>query len=632
MPNLDKALKKYWGYDSFRPLQREIISSLLDGNDTLALLPTGGGKSLTYQLPAMIRSGICVVVTPLIALMKDQVDNLRSRNIRALCVHSGMSKRIIDQTLDNAVFGNYKFLYVSPERARTRLFRERFARMKVSFLAIDEAHCISQWGYDFRPDYLALHELRAFHPNVPILAVTASATSEVCDDIIQRLSLKDCVQFKQSFARDNLSYLIRYTKDKEEYIYNILNSVRGVAIIYCRLRKECELLSATLSERGYRSSAYHGGMSPEMRTKVQEDWISERTPIIVATNAFGMGIDKSNVRVVIHFDMPDTIEAYYQEAGRAGRDGAAAYAVLLHNPATRRTIEQNLASRYPSIPKIKEIYQQIFTSYQLGIGDGKGLAFDFDITQFCYSYKQFPAIVHSAIEILQINGYLYLSEPSDNPTRVQFRVARDELYHIQIKQKHLNEFIQVVMRLYSGVFSHFVKIDEGYIAKVTGWSLEYINNCFIDIGRLRIINYIPKRRSAIIFMNEERLDDADLRIAPQTYAIRMRQSQQRIEKMYNFVDSEDVCRSVIIQTYFGEQDVKDCGKCDICRARDSKLSPSRRLEGLLQLGKLDIPQIISRTRFTSTLVQQTLDKLLEDNVIEIVDGMYFQIKSQKSLK
>lgn len=626
MDKFSKVLEKYWGHSSFRPLQREIIESLYNGHDTLALLPTGGGKSVTYQVPAMAMDGICIVVTPLISLMKDQVDFLKSKGIQALCVHSGMSNRTIDITLDNAVYGNYKFLYVSPERTKTAIFRDRYAKMNVSFIAIDEAHCISQWGYDFRRSYLSLSDLRIAHPEVNFLAVTASATEAVCNDIAAKLNLYQPKTFKKSFARESLSYLVRYTNDKMTHMVKILDSISGVGIIYCTLRKDCDNIALLLLQKGYSTAAYHGGMSYEMRTKVQEDWIAERTKIIVATNAFGMGIDKSNVRFVIHYSAPESIEAYYQEAGRAGRDGLLSYAVLLFEQKNRQSVMQHLETRFPPIDKIKQIYHQLFNYLNIGIGSGKGNMADIDIYEFCIKYHQFSAVVLSAIEILQRNEYMLYIEASDNPPRVMFTVARDQLYNIQIREKHLNEFIQLIMRLYSGIFSNFVKIDISYISSVSGYKSEYINECFIALGRLRVINYIPAKRNPILFLSEERLSESNIRIAPETYVLRKEQSEQRLQRMFEYIDRRDVCRSVMIQNYFGEKDVANCGKCDFCRDLKNETPTKDRIVKLLKGGKMDFYQIVSRSNIPQEKVKIILEEMLNESQVALTSGFYYCLR------
>lgn len=623
MNKLKILLEKYWGYTSFRPLQEEIILSVCSGKDTLALLPTGGGKSLTYQLPAMAMDGLCLVVTPLISLMKDQIDMLKKHNIRALCVHSGMTSQQIDTTMDNAVYGNYKFLYVSPERTQTMMFIERFSKMNISLIAIDEAHCIAQWGHDFRPNYLTLKSLRDIQPKVPILAVTASATNEVCDEIISNLKLKNCAVFKKSFARNNLSFLVRYTSDKEAHILKIIESVGGVGIVYCSLRKDCDRIAEFLRENEYSAASYHGGLGYQTRTDVQESWVKEEINIIVATNAFGMGVDKSNVRFVIHYTAPESIEAFYQEAGRAGRDGHPAFAVMLYNDTSRKSAKQHLASLFPAIPKIKEIYHQIYNYFNIGLGGGKGERHYFDIFDFCSKFKQFSAIVMSSVDILQRNNYMFFSEPSNNPPRIMFTISREDMYHIQIHERHLNEFIQMMMRLYSGVFSAFVKIDLAYIAKTGGFTLEYVNDCLIDLGKLRIMNYIPSKRIPIIFFNEERLDDNNIRIAPETYAVLKKTAAKRLEKMFEFIDRTDICRSIMIQNYFGEQDVAPCGKCDACRNGKNTISNEAKVIKILTGDKLDFNQIVSRTNITIKEAEHILNSLIKKGEVSQISGFYY---------
>ena len=625
MSDFKKILKKYWGYDSFRPLQTEIIESVFSGRDTVALMPTGGGKSITFQVPALAMDGICIVVTPLISLMKDQIDALKSMRIKALCVHSGMTNIQIDATLDNAVYGNYKFLYISPERAKTLIFRTRFAKMKVSLIAVDEAHCISQWGYDFRPSYLLLSALREIQPTVPVIAVTASATELVCDDIISKLNLFKPNLFKKSFARDNISFLVRYTKDRENHLMKVIQSVDGVGIVYCALRKECDAIAELLRENGYSAVSYHGGMSYEVRTKTQEQWLNGFTRIIVATNAFGMGIDKPDVRFVIHYSAPVSIEAYYQEAGRAGRDGKEAYAVMLFDEDTRRGTKQHLQTSFPPIGKIKEIYEQIYMYFQLGIGDGKGECFDFDIMDYCVKYRQFSAVVLSSITILQKNDYMYFTEAEDIPARIVFTVTREQLYDIQIQERGLNEFMQVLMRLYSGVFSAFTKIDLSYISSESGFTIKYINQSLISLGRLRLLNYIPAKRTPVIFFNEERLDVSNVWIAPQTYVLMKENNEKRMEKMFEFLDTTDKCRSVLIQNYFGEKLVADCGKCDFCRKNNFIMSDEDRIVKILTHGKLDIIQIVSRTAIPENSVKHILQRLVDKAIVTVESGLYYSI-------
>lgn len=627
MNNAETILKKYWGHDAFRPLQREIIDSVCAGTDTLALLPTGGGKSITYQIPAMMKEGICVVITPLISLMKDQVDALKSKGIKALSVHSGMSNQQIDATLDNAVYGNYKFLYVSPERTATRIFRERFARMNVCLIAIDEAHCISQWGYDFRPSYLRLAELRPLQPGVSIIAVTASATEIVCTDILSKLQLKDPAVFKKSFARENLSYIVRHTEDRDQHLLKVVESISGPGIVYVRLRKDCERLAAFLNGEGISAAAYHGGMSYEMRTSVQEEWLREKKRIIVATNAFGMGIDKPNVRIVVHYSAPESIESYYQEAGRAGRDRNSAYAVLLHDKTAKSFCLRNIEAQYPPIEKIKEIYDKIHIYLQLAPGEGKGESFDFDVYDFCVKYHQFSSTVIYAIKILEMNDYLILTEPIQNPSRVMFTITREEMYDIQIRNQNLNGFIQTLMRLYSGIFSGFVKIDESYISKVTGYSLEYIGECFKALGKLRILKFIPKKKTPVLFLNEERLSPENIRIAPESYVVRRDFARKRMEAMFSLIEGNEKCRSRIVQEYFGEQETEDCGRCDICRSKVKNKTPQQIIQNLLKDAPLEIQQIVSRSGIERKKVEKIVSENISEGNLTLENGFFLRLIS-----
>ena len=459
------------------------------------------------------------------------------------------------------------------------------------------------------------------------MAVTASATNDVCDDIIRNLKLKDCAVFKKSFARDNLSYLVRYTSDKEAHILKIIESIGGVGIVYCSLRKDCDRIAEFLIKSGYSAASYHGGLGYQTRNDVQEKWIKEDIKIIVATNAFGMGVDKANVRFVIHYTAPESIESFYQEAGRAGRDGNPAFAVMLYDNSSRTSAKQHLVSQFPPIPKIKEIYHQIYNYFNIGIGGGKGERHYLDIFDFCAKFKQFSAVVTSAIEILQRNNYLYYSEPSNNPPRIMFTVSREDLYHIQIRERHLSQFIQLLMRLYSGIFSAFVKIDLSYIAKMNGTTVEYVNECLIDLGRLRIMHYIPSKRIPIIFFNEERLDDSNIRIAPETYIVLKEISVKRLEKMFEFIDRNDICRSVMIQNYFGEQDVVPCGKCDVCRKNKFTESNESRIIKLLKNSELDFNQIVSRTNISTDEVEHIINLLIKSGKVSQISGFYYKYNS-----
>jgi ATP-dependent DNA helicase RecQ len=569
MEKYRKILLKYWGYSAFRELQEEIIASVADEKkDTLALMPTGGGKSITFQVPALAMEGICLVITPLIALMKDQVENLRHKNIKALMIHSGMTSKEIDITMDNAVFGDYKFLYLSPERIKTELFRIKLRSMKVCLIAVDESHCISQWGYDFRPSYLQIAEIRKLIPNVPVLALTATATPKVVEDIMSKLEFKQPNLLKKSFERKNLVYLVRETEDKYSYLLNILKKEPGSGIVYVRNRGSTKDISQKLLQRGISSDFYHAGLSPEMRNAKQDDWKSGRTRIIVATNAFGMGIDKPDVRVVVHLDLPDSIEAYFQEAGRGGRDGEKSYAVLLYNKSDRVKFEQRFRNEFPEIDKIKEIYQAACLYLQLPYGAGKGSAYGFDVIAFSHKFKYYPLTVISAFKFLSRENIAELTEEIHNPSRLFFTVNRDDLYKIQINNPDIDIFIKGLMRLYSGLFSNFVNIDENYLAKIMYKSRDDIYNMLVRLSKMKLAEYIPQKRSPMLIMHEERLDNKNIRISADNFLWAKNRFIERMNAMLAYAETTDKCRSVQLLSYFGEKRMKRCGQCDVCKGRN----------------------------------------------------------------
>ena len=508
------TLKRYWGFTEFRPVQLEIIRSVLEGRDTLALMPTGGGKSLTYQVPTLAREGLCIVVTPLIALMKDQVDRLRARAVPAVAIHSGLSPRQIDIALDNCAYGDVKFLYVAPERLATEAFRLRVVRMNVQLIAVDEAHCISQWGYDFRPSYLRIAELREKLPGVPVLALTASATKTVADDIMRHLKFPEPHILRSSFARPNLSYSVRRTDDKNGQLLRLVRNVPGTGIVYVRTREGTEQIADLLRQEGTTAAAYHGGLGHAERSLRQEEWLSGKTRVMVATNAFGMGIDKADVRFVVHYAMCDSLESYYQEAGRAGRDSQRAYALLLVASDDSDRIARRFEQEFPPLEKIKEIYERICSYLQIGIGDGGEASFLFNIHDFCARERLYSGTVTSALKLLQQNGYMTLTDAQENPARVMFCVSRDELYKLRVQRDELDHFIRTLLRLYNGVFTEFRPIDEGELATWSGYTVQRVKELLKRLWQLRVIRYIPSNRSPILFMNEERLPRADLYIAP----------------------------------------------------------------------------------------------------------------------
>lgn len=632
MASADELLKRYWGYDSFRPLQKKVIDSVMAGNDTLALMPTGGGKSITYQISALAMSGICVVVTPLISLMKDQVDSLRKRKIMAQAVHSGMTSREIDVVLDNCVYGDYKFLYVSPERLETDIFRARFERMNVSIIAVDEAHCISQWGYDFRPSYLNIAKIRALAPNAVLLAVTATATTMVVADIQQKLGFAKENVFSMSFARGNISYIVRECEDKRSMMMKIIYSLNGTGIVYCRTRKDCEELSAFLVSQGIKSDFYHGGLSYPMRNSKQESWIKEQIMVVVATNAFGMGIDKHNVRYVIHHDTPDTLEAYYQEAGRAGRDGKTSYAVLLSNKKDNASATRRIEGQFPSIQEIKTIYGLICNYLDLAVGDGDQSAHDFNIYDFCSKFRLFSTNVLNAINILQLCGYMTLTDNIDNPTRIHFSVSREELYKIQLTRDDLDGFLSILLRLYTGLFSQFVPIDEHYLAHISGYTVAYINEAFKKLGQLKVINYIPCRQTPLLIMNTERLSSDNIRIDANQYALRKEQSLKRLDSIFEYKDRTDKCRSLILQHYFGEQSDMECGTCDVCRTKlkmQNQKVQNQNVDvvkeviiGVLSQHKTDVKSLMKRVKASQELIERAVKELLQQgDIVQLQNGV-----------
>jgi len=562
---ISKILSGTWGYDHFRPLQEDIILSILSGKDTLALMPTGGGKSLTFQVPALAMEGICLVITPLIALMKDQVDQLKKLKIKAMAIHSGMNAFEIDVALNNCVYGGYKFLYVSPERLTTRMFRARVSDMNVNILAVDEAHCISQWGYDFRPSYLDISTLREILEDVPVLALTATATTEVCDDIQERLEFKEKNLFQKSFNRENLDYLVVNTHDKTGELVKLLGQMEGSGIVYTRNRKKCRELSLLLNENKVSASYYHAGLKQNMRDERQQAWMNNQFRVMVATNAFGMGIDKSDVRFVIHMDLPDGPEAYFQEAGRAGRDDLHSEAILLYSSTDKKVVEQRKAINFPGIPKIREVYRALCNFLQIPLGSGRGQQYDFEFGEFLHQYRFSAMIAHSSIQTLAREGYLVLTEAFHNPSRIKFQVERDALYTFQVKNANFDSFIKLLLRSYSGLFSQFVKIDESSLALRSGLPREKVYSYLITLSRRQIIHYIPRKELPVLTFLEERLDDKNLLIAQDRYMFRKERYEKRIGEMLRYASSETICRNQFLLSYFGQLDSPRCGRCDVCR-------------------------------------------------------------------
>ncbi|MBQ0024858.1 MAG: RecQ family ATP-dependent DNA helicase [Bacteroidales bacterium] len=562
------TLKRYWGYDAFRPMQEEIVSSVLEGRDTLAILPTGGGKSVCFQVPAMMREGIAVVVSPLIALMKDQVQNLDRRGIKALAVYSGMTHREIDIALDNAVYGGFKFLYVSPERLRTVLFRTRVAKMTVSMLVVDEAHCISQWGYDFRPDYLEIAEIRKIiGMDVPVVALTATATPQVADDIMDKLLFRSKNLLKGDFSRPNLAYVVRKAEDKMGQLLRVCEGVKGSGIVYVSKRKNAENLASFLCAHNIGAEAYHAGMARQTRSDVQDRWKCGATRVIVSTNAFGMGIDKSDVRFVCHFDMPDTVEGYFQEAGRAGRDGCDSYAVLLWNDSDIRSLRQILRTTYPPLDYIRDIYQKVYTFLGYSYEEGKGACVKFDIEKFAKDFRLHASTAYYAVKYIESAGYWSLTESLRIPAKVQFAVSRDALYHVQLKSSEMDGFIKVLLRIYPGIFSEYVPVDLEKIGRLGGYAPEVVHDKLRALSRENVIKYIPLINSPMLNLNYERLDPKNLRLPQSDYDASLRRHFDRLEGIIGYVSQESSCRSRYLLRYFGQDKSHDCGKCDVCRKK-----------------------------------------------------------------
>ena len=641
MTSYQDILRQYWGYDDFRGIQREIIESIGSGHDTLGLMPTGGGKSITFQVPALSKEGTCIVITPLIALMKDQVENLRRRGIRAAAIYSGLTREEIVITLENCIFGAIKILYVSPERLSSELFQTKLRHMHVSFITVDEAHCISQWGYDFRPSYLEIAKIRKFLPGIPVLALTATATPQVVDDICDKLSRNvECGMrnenshipfnvFRMSFERRNLAYVVRQTTDKREQLIHILQNVKGTAIVYTRSRRRTKEFAELLNEAGISATFYHAGLDTATKDERQIAWQNDKTRVMVATNAFGMGIDKPDVRVVIHVDCPDSVEAYFQEAGRAGRDGQKAYAVLLYNDADHRKLEKRISDTFPEKDFIREVYEHLAYFYQIGVGSGYNHTFEFNIDKFCHAFRHFPIQVDSALKILNRAGYIEYTEEQDNQARVMFTVSRNELYRLENNTDNEERVITALLRNYGGLFTDYNYIDESFIAQQCGLQSQQVYLILKNLSQRHILHFIPQKKTPYIRYAQRREDKEHIQLMPVIYEERKAQFAERIHAMIAYATNDSVCRSRQLLRYFGEDNDHDCRQCDVCLSHrpEGMVSEPRlneAMEKILDLLDDGKPHPITDLRdiqLPSDELNAAIDYLFQEEYIRQDDGL-----------
>ena len=624
-----EILKQYWGYESFLGIQEDIIESIGNGHDTLGLMPTGGGKSVTFQVPALAQEGLCIVITPLIALMKDQVRNLRDRGIKALAVYSGMTREEIIVALENCIFGDYKFLYISPERLDTEIFQTKLRSMKVSMITVDESHCISQWGYDFRPAYLKIADIRKLLPDVPVLALTATATPEVVKDIQQKLAFKEGSHvFRMSFERTNLAYIVRPTENKQEELLHILNKVSGSAIVYTRNRKRTREVADLLNENGITATFYHAGLNNDVKDLRQKSWLTGNSRVMVATNAFGMGIDKPDVRIVLHMDMPDSPEAYFQEAGRAGRDGQKAYAVLLYAKSDKVNLNKRISDTFPDKDYIRKVYEDLQFYFQMAMGDGLGCTFAFNLDEFCRNFKHFPVQADSALKILTRAGYLEYTDEQDNASRLIFTLRRDELYKLQEYDSDTEKLLNTILRSYTGLFTDYAYISEESLEVRTGLTRQQIYDTLVMLTKRHILHYIPRKKTPYIIYTRERQETDRLYFGKEVYEERKESYATRIQAMIEYATAEENCRSRMLLRYFGEKNEHNCGQCDVCLEKHRtgiRQGEYQDMEGqiLKLLGErpYSSAELVNALPSDKEKVEQVVSFLLSEEIIRLTNGM-----------